>query len=237
MSIANQLLEINRRFYSEFGPFFSATRLRIQPGVRRTIETLEGSEKILDLGCGNGELSRQLVSRGHTGFYLGLDFSLPLLQDAILPLESIPFNFQQFNLSDPDWEEVTPYAPFDRVFAFATLHHIPGQELRINILCQVHEMLALGGMFIHSEWQFLNSERLKRRIQPWQIVNLASDDVDGGDYLLDWRQGGLGLRYVHHFTESELVELAHESGFIILETFYSDGLGGRLGLYQVWEKR
>jgi hypothetical protein len=58
--------------------------------------------------------------------------------------------------------------------------------------------------------------------------------VDAGDYLLDWRQGGSGLRYVHHFDEAELSALAATTGFRVLETFYSDGEGGRLGLYQVW---
>ncbi len=61
--------------------------------------------------------------------------------------------------------------------------------------------------------------------------------MDPGDYLLDWRRGGEGLRYVHHFSPEELAELAAETGFRVLETFWSDGEGGNLGLYQVWEPR
>jgi hypothetical protein len=89
-------------------------------------------------------------------------------------------------------------------------------------------------VFIHSEWQFLGSERLRARIQPWSEAGLEAPDVDLGDFLLDWRQGGYGLRYVHHFTLNELEELAEETGFMIQETFRSDGEGGNLGLYQVW---
>jgi len=59
--------------------------------------------------------------------------------------------------------------------------------------------------------------------------------VDAGDYLLDWRSGGEGLRYVHHFGEAELRELAATTGFQVKEVFYSDGETGNLGLYQVWE--
>ena len=55
-----------------------------------------------------------------------------------------------------------------------------------------------------------------------------------GDYLLDWRRDGNGLRYVHHFNEEELAALASDSGFSVLETFNSDGESGNLGLYQVW---
>jgi len=32
-----------------------------------------------------------------------------------------------------------------------------------------------------------------------------------------------------------LDELADASGFHVADTFYSDGEGGRLGLYQIWE--
>jgi hypothetical protein len=60
--------------------------------------------------------------------------------------------------------------------------------------------------------------------------------MDPGDYLLDWRQGGRGLRYVHHFSPPELTSLAQMTGFKVVESFSSDGEGGNLGLYQVWQK-
>jgi tRNA (uracil-5-)-methyltransferase TRM9 len=123
------------------------------------------------------------------------------------------------------------------ITAFATLHHIPSRELRLRLLQTVHSLLAPSGRFIHSNWQFLNSDKLRGRVQPWERIGLSAQAVDAGDYLLDWRRGGEGLRYVHQFSEEELSGLATESGFDIAETFYSDGEGGRLGLYQVWKKR
>ncbi len=87
---------------------------------------------------------------------------------------------------------------------------------------------------MHSEWQFLSSERLRRRLQPWEEAGLSSDRVDPGDYLLDWRSHGYGLRYVHHFSEDELAALAAECGFEVLETFLADGREGNLSIYQVW---
>jgi hypothetical protein len=104
-------------------------------------------------------------------------------------------------------------------------------------------MLAPDGLFIHSNWQFLNSEKLKARVQPWEAATIAEpglsglevSDVDAGDYLLDWRRDGKGLRYVHHFDEAELHELAEATSFSVIDTFYSDGVTGDLGLYQVWK--
>jgi SAM-dependent methyltransferase len=125
---------------------------------------------------------------------------------------------------------------FDLVFAFASFHHIPGQGNQIQILQKIHRLLHVDGRFVHSNWQFLNSDKLRKRIQPWSMIGLRVENVDPGDYLLDWRRGGHGLRYVHHFNQDELITLAEKTGFQVVETFYSDGEGGRLGLYQVWER-
>ena len=122
------------------------------------------------------------------------------------------------------------------VTAFSVLHHIPSKEIRLDMLRTIHELLADNGRLILSNWQFLNSEKLRARIQDWSRVGLSSGDVDSGDYLLDWRSGGEGLRYVHHFREDELQALADSSGFQIQDVFYSDGETGNLSLYQVWQK-
>lgn len=231
---AARLLDLNRRFYEWFGADFSTTRRRLQPGVTRVLGTLRGDESILDLGCGNGELARTLARRGHRGSYLGLDFSLSLLREAEFQPKSFSAAFQQADLASSDWASNLQSSTFNLVFAFAVLHHIPGQRLRLNLLKTVHDLLAVDGRFILSNWQFLNSPRLRARIQPWERIGLKAEDVDEGDYLLDWRRGGEGLRYVHQFSENELTQLAAESGFEIVESFYSDGEGDRLGLYQVW---
>jgi SAM-dependent methyltransferase len=239
--VLERLIALNRQFYTDFGEPFSATRGRLQPGVQRVLESLKGSETILDLGCGNGELARVLARNEHRGAYLGLDFSPPLLGRAKSMPEGFTAAFVHADMTS-DWTAVIAgrqsAAPrsdsFEVVFSFATLHHIPTQELRLDILETVHTLLAPGGRFIHSEWQFLNSPRLRRRIQPWGAVGLKDTDVDPGDYLLDWRSGGTGLRYVHHFNPEELAGLAASSGFTIVESFPSDGREGNLALYQEW---
>lgn len=241
-AVAQTLVELNRRFYADFGEAFSATRQRIQPGVRKIISRLAGNERILDLGCGNGELARALARDGFHGEYLGLDFSLPLLREAQTQPVGFPVYFCAVNLTSPDWSLNADYCALNTgywnlVTCFATLHHIPSRELRLNILRQVHRLLSSNGRFTHSNWQFLNSERLRRRIQPWETVGLSAAEVDEGDYLLDWRAGGSGLRYAHHFSGEELSQLAAEAGFSVEESFLSDGENGQLGLYQTWRKR
>jgi tRNA (uracil-5-)-methyltransferase TRM9 len=232
---ARQLVELNRKFYADFGKNFSATRQRLQPGVRKILSGLAGTERILDLGCGNGELARTLAQTRFHGTYLGLDFSLPLLADAESQPEGFPVSFCVANLTANDWDNSLVATHYSLITAFAVFHHIPGLEMRQGILRKVHSLLEPGGKFIHSNWQFLNSEKLRARIQPWSAANLSAAEVDEGDYLLDWRSGGQGLRYAHHFSVQELGQLAAETGFRVVESFFSDGEGERLGLYQIWE--
>jgi len=235
--IAQQLLDLNLRFYTEHGHDFSATRRHLQTGVLRVIESLRGDESILDLGCGNGELARTLSRRGHHGSYLGLDFSLPLLDEAERETFSFPVQFMRGDLAQLSVSG-SQYPVTERwslVTAFAVLHHIPSIELRLQIIKKIHGLLKPNRIFIHSSWQFLNSPRLRARIQPWESISLKETDVDANDYLLDWKHGGRSLRYVHHFDESELAELAKASGFENIDTFYSDGENKRLSIYQTWK--
>ena len=228
----SRLLDLNRQFYQTFALPFSATRSHLQPGVLRILEQISLSDSLLDLGCGNGELARHLARNGYTGNYTGLDFSSALLAQAAAG-QPPHFRFLQVDLSSPTWDASLEGCHTDIILAFAVLHHLPGEELRRLLLRKVRSLLSPGGRFIHSEWQFLNSPRLKARVQPWEAIGLSQPEVDPGDYLLDWRQGGQGLRYVHHFSEPELIGLAERTGFEIVESFLSDGENGRLGLYQV----
>ncbi len=231
------LIDLNRRFYQTFALQFSATRQRLQPGVIRVVEQISSQENILDLGCGNGELGKELLRRGHKGYYVGLDSTAEFLKIAQENLpQTTSITFLQRDLSNPNWDDDLPLPEFDLILAFAVLHHIPGTFLRKQLLKKINALLSQNGRFIHSEWQFLNSARLRDRIQPWDRIGLDSNQVDAGDHLIDWRRGGQGLRYVHSFNSNELASLAKDSGFDILETFTSDGKGGNLGLYQIWKR-
>jgi SAM-dependent methyltransferase len=234
-STVQRLLEINREFYTRFGDQFSATRQRLQPGVRKILETIQADASVLDLGCGNGHFLRELVRRGHAAPLLGVDFSLPLLRDA----ESTPgVSFREVDLSQLSVvsNQLLTTDNWSLITAFATLHHIPSRELRLDMLRTVRKLMKEDGKFILSNWQFLNSAKLRSRIQAWDKVGINETDLDEGDYLLDWRGGGEGLRYVHHFSAEELLGLADQTEMRVTDSFSSDGDGGNLGLYQIWER-
>ncbi|MFN8383894.1 MAG: class I SAM-dependent methyltransferase [Anaerolineales bacterium] len=232
--IAERLLTINREFYNRFGDSFSATRQRLQPGVNKILETIQVDDSVLDLGCGNGHFLHELIRRGHKAPLLGVDFSLPLLRNAESKL-GVEFREVDLTKLSAVSDQLLAFSgSWSIITMFATMHHIPSNEIRLDILQTVKKLLKPGGKFILSNWQFLNSEKLKARIQPWTRVGLVDDDVDDGDYLLDWRSGGEGLRYAHQFSVEELLGLAEQAQMSLSESFLSDGENGKLGLYQVW---
>ncbi len=246
-AVAQQLIALNKEFYQTHAGAFSATRGRLQPGTVRMLGSAFATARILDLGCGNGGVAAHLAASGHQGSYVGLDFSEGLLQTArqrMAEQPAYPAEFIQADLSGAWTGNVTEQ--FDVVLAMAVLHHIPSHKLQLAFLRQVRQILKAGGSetlpyesarFVHSNWQFMRSPKLAARVQPWSAVGLDESQVDPGDYLLDWRSGGTGLRYVHQFSEEELVGLAAEAGFSVAETFYSDGSTGDLSLYSVWDCR
>jgi len=233
---AAHLLALNRQFYDTYSGEFSNTRRGIPPGMQRLLSTLPAEATVLDLGCGNGRVAGFLAENNWHSRYTGLDGSERLLTEACRIIPVLPqAEFLQANLSETGWEDRLTVETYDIILAFAVLHHIPSHALRLRFVQAVHRHLNRKGRFMLSNWQFLNSARLRARIQPWGKASLCVDNVDEGDYLLDWRQGGIGLRYVHHFSDTSLAELAGEAGFHVSETFLSDGEGEKLSLYQVWE--
>jgi SAM-dependent methyltransferase len=227
-------LEINREFYQSFAGPFVDKRDRLQPGVLRAIEDLPMDARVLELGCGHAALAAQLHRHGFQGRYVGLDHSQALLDRRAASLQPPTYEFCRADLSDPAWPEAIAAlgGPFERVLAFAVLHHLPTEELRLAVLAEIRRLLMPSGSLAFSVWDFPNSARMRRRIVPWPQAGLSADEVDPADFLLDWRHGGSGLRYVHHFVSEELHGLSEKAGFQVLEQYHSDG---GLGLYQRWQ--
>jgi len=235
------LLKINQQFYDQFAGSFSATRGRVQPGVRRLLPRILSAESILDVGCGNGTLARVLQKAGFTGHYVGLDMSGGLLEQAeALTSETATgiYEFRKVDLAEFDWHHPFKGMSFDWAVSFAVLHHIPGADLRRQTAKAFADLISSEGRAVVSVWQWQNSPRLRKRAQPWSKAGLDPEQVDEGDVLLDWRAGDtVGVRYVHTFSEISLAQLAESAGFEVLNTFLSDGKSGDLALYQVWEKK
>ncbi len=231
--VVQRINEINREFYRGFAEAFAATRTKLQPGVRRALARIASDAAVLDLGCGTGDLAAALQRAGHRGPYTGLDASTEMLSIARLRHPNMASHYIQSDLTTDGWQDGLQ-GPFDCITAFAVLHHIPSVAHRISLARSVAQLLDQDGQVILSAWNFLSSPRWAKRHIPWEQVGLQDSDVEPGDILLDWREGGVGVRYVHAFELDELSALAAAAGLRVIDRYESDGRGGRLGHYEVW---
>jgi hypothetical protein len=139
--------------------------------------------------------------------------------------------FFRRDLSRPDC--LAGLESHELVSCLATMQHIPGRHNRLQLLQEMAAHLAPDGRIVLSNWQFLDSDRQRRKITPWQQAGLHEGDVEQNDFLLTWKRNGRGYRYVAFIDDGETAELAKTAGLRCLAQFRSDGREGNLNLYTV----
>lgn len=226
-TIIRQLTALNEAFYNRFAAPFSASRTGPQPGYSRLLAYVPaGRPRVLDVGCGDGRFGRYLRAAGRDVDYVGVDFSA-----ALLAAGNAPGRFLRRDLSQAGC--LDDLGRFDLIVCLSTLQHIPAHRNRARLLEEMAAQLDAGGYVALANWQFLASERQRRKIRPWAEVGLDVDDVEVGDYLLSWQRGGDGRRYVALLDEAATRTLAAEARLRVVEQFRSDGREGDLNLYTV----
>lgn len=233
-----QLLDLNRTFYREFAAAFGASRSVADPAIRWILPHVPPAATILDVACGNGRLALLLDVERPGSTYLGLDASLELVERArghARHLTSTQVDFAVRDVTQPAWMRGLGVRRFDCVVALALLHHVPSAALRSQLMRDLATLAGSSGRVLVSTWQFLGSERLRRKIVPWNEVGLAREDVDPGDYLLDWKRGGRGIRYCHLVDDQELRRLAMAAGLRVAHMARTGGREGNLSLAAVLE--
>ncbi len=230
--VINLLNNLNRTFYDELAEAFAASRGPSEPGLVRALAQVQPGARVLDLGCGQARVAALLPAGCE---YVGLDFSAEMLAIAERAVNTAHLSHASFiiaDLLDPTWPTLVD-GPYDWVVLRAVLHHIAGAENRQAVLQRAASCLAPQGRILLANWQFLEIERLRRRLLPWDTVGLSPDDVEPGDYLLNWQREGYGIRYVHWIGEDETATLAAAAGRSVDVLFRADGHHNNLTLYAI----
>jgi trans-aconitate methyltransferase len=97
---------------------------------------LQGSERVLDLGCGDGSLSARISGLLPDGEVVGIDASRGMI-DAARPKERGNLRFVLMDIDHIDFID-----EFDVVFSNATLHWVKDHR---RLLCNVVKALRDGG--------------------------------------------------------------------------------------------
>jgi tRNA (uracil-5-)-methyltransferase TRM9 len=234
-----RLLALNRKFYASFARPFAASRPVSDPALVCILPYIPQHASVLDVGCGNGRLATLLDRERPGAACVGVDAVPELVELARAQaghLTAVSAEFRVIDVTRPGWGGALRGMPFDCAVVLAVLHHIPGFGLRVQVLREIAGLLKPDGCVILSTWQFLDSARMRRKIVDWSEAGIAEEMLEPGDYLLDWKREGRGLRYCHLVDGAEVQRLAARGGLRVRETFRAGGREGNLSLFAILDR-
>lgn len=225
------MVEIN---YSEIGDHFNETRKKyLWPELLSLAEKVKDGDSVLDAGCGNGRLIKAFGKKKIK--YLGIDASQTLISKAEEEFGKENLEFKQANILEMNkFKEIN----FDFVFCIAVLHHLPGEDLRIQALKQLKNKIKSDGEIIITVWNLWNNPKYRKKIVRTEFLKFfcrfkniltkvfkrKKDSIhpkfletsgDFGDIFFDWKnqQGqAVSKRYYHAFTKKELKRIIKKAG-------------------------
>lgn len=104
---------------------------------------LQGSERVLDIGCGDGKVTSEIATHLKEGCILGIDSSIDMIELATrtFPLKEHP----NLHFKLKDFQEIDYDSEFDLIFSNAALHWIKGHG---DILKQIQKSLKHDGRIL-----------------------------------------------------------------------------------------
>lgn len=156
--------------------------------------SFEGDEKVLDIGCGSGEVTANVAGRIPQGSVEGIDISKGMIDYA--RNHYAPY-YQNLSFARSDATKLSSSIDFDVIISFNTLHWILDQE---TLLKCVYDNLSVGGAILFSIpcKPFATVDAVFRRVitdEPWTTYLQA---------------------YQHprrKFTSAEYTQLLEQAGF------------------------
>ncbi len=148
----------------------SLWRLRTGPALHTIVldrTDLNGTETILDVGCGPGTYLAELRRRGHTGMIVGLDQSAAMARRANAHAGTAVADAQALPLGDDS---------VDVVLCLHMLYHVPDLH---RAVAELRRVLRPGGTAV------VTTNGAGHTIQARQLLATAADQVAGLDVGLD----------------------------------------------------
>jgi len=207
MPEARAIIKEIKEQYNTIASEWNLTRPEASGIKMQQIKKLKPGDKLLDLGCGNGLIVSEVLKR--KAEYVGVDISSGLIKIAKVKYPGI-----KFLVGDATKNLKFENNSFDKVFSFAVMHHVPGEELRLKFLQEIYRVLKNGGEAIIINWNLMNDWPRKRYSIEEQIKN-PTLGLGQNDFLVGWKAtpGHNVKRYIHLFSVPELKDLAKRAGF------------------------
>lgn len=176
-------------------------------------------EKVLDIGCGNGDMLFRLINK-FDKFY-GIDITPSRLEEARkTATEKYGSSLKTFNFGEGNLDERMDFESnfFDTIICLAILEHVYDIY---SLVKELHRVLKPGGYVIV---EVPNIAYLKYRIKLlFGILPITSSPYN-------WEEVGWECGHIHYFTMKKLCELFESQGFKIIR---KTG-GGFLAPFRNW---
>ena len=141
----------NPQFYADK---FDSYGIRIED-IDKALKLNESrSDKVLELGCGNGRDAKYIISRVGVKNYIGIDASKELI--ALARINNPAGEFKIADIRELDVSSET----FGVIFSFASMLHVNREELG-KIIDTCHKSLKIGGiLFISTKYGEYREEKI-----------------------------------------------------------------------------
>lgn len=134
------------------------------------------SERIIDLGCGTGDLAVEIAAGGAT--VVGVDASEDMLRRA---RDKWSAAFPDIRFEKADILDLSRYSGFNAAFSNATLHWIKEAEQAAK---QIAGVLKPGGRFVAEFGGYRNVEQIRDQIFSAAVQDYArSGNGNTADYV------------------------------------------------------
>lgn len=228
LQTAKFLLNKTKEDYECIAESFSHTRKYLWADFKEFEKYIQDKNYILDLGCGNGRLFEMFNNKKIN--YTGVDNCKKLIKEAKNKYSLLGASFLVADALDAPFGD----QKFDAVFCIAVLNHIPSKELRIEFLKNAKKILKNNGILIMTNWNLYQKKYFMLVIKSFFIkivsyliywlktFGLPARKLDFSDIFIPWKlKNKIIQRYYHAFTTRELFKLFEQTGFNVIQKYYT----------------
>ena len=135
--------------------------------------------RVIDLGCGTGTVSAQILQLFPNAQITCLDFAENMITLARAKLAQYPqVNYLAVDLHAFDWCD-----QFDVVISSLALHHIVTNEEKRNFYCRIYKSLNSGGVFYNADVVLASTDYLQAfYMREWRSLmaqTVSKDEIEG----------------------------------------------------------
>ncbi|MFW5690430.1 MAG: class I SAM-dependent methyltransferase [Planctomycetota bacterium] len=110
--------------------------------------------RFMDVGCGGGQVGRQVWKVAPDAGGCFADFSAEMLKAARSEMDGIDkeIRFVEADFASPGWVDAVGFlAPFDAIVSGFAIHHVPNDRKK-DFYAEAVSLLAPGGAFVTMDW-------------------------------------------------------------------------------------